>query len=261
MLGEDLLIAMGGRVIAAQRTCNLNMQQDTIEVCSPVSGAWREYIPSTIGWDISCDGLIYAPEYADELMEVLTSRQKVRLSYYDPELRIVRSGYAIPTGLQQGASINSLATYSLTFQGSGELGKVEADIITPVWRIYSVSNVDFVRDKNHNLTEYLAAEMEFGVFKITRSSRVTIKADFHGSKSVMSIIRFDEGNEDYITDFVVEACDNLRFFQYEIAHLGSSDIGLEQEVCLLLKPGQYAILEEGHDQVVIDLKAISLPTE
>lgn len=261
MIGKDLLIAANGRAIAAQRTCNFNLQLDTIEVCSPVSGAWREYIPSTLGWDVSCDGLIYAPEYADELMEVLTSRQKVRLSYYDPELRIVRSGYAIPTGLKEGASISDLANYSLTFLGSGELGKVVAENITPVRGMYSVRDVDFVRDENHNLIKNQGATIEFGVFKITRTSRVTIKADFHGSRNVMSIIRFDEDNEYYITESVVEECDNLRFFQYEIAHLGSSDIGLEHEVCLLLKPGQYAILEEGHDSTAVEVKAISLPTE
>ncbi len=261
MVGKDLLIAMGGRVIAAQRTCNLNIQQDTIEVCSPVSGPWREYIPSTLGWTVSCDGLIYAPEYADELMEVLISRQKVRLSYYDPELRIVRSGYAIPTGLQQGASISSLATYALTFQGSGELGEVPYEDVTIDFRYTSVHDVDFKNNVNHPLVANGGADMLVNVCEINSVCRVHIKASSIATGGIASIIPLPYDKETEILEGVIESCDNLRFFNMEIAHIGDSALGLKQEVDMMMQPGRYAFLMEGHAQMHLDVRAISLPVD
>lgn len=249
MLGKDLLIAMGGRVIAAQRTCNLNMQQDTIEVCSPVSGPWREYIPSTLGWDVSCDGLIYAPEYADELMEVLTRRQKVRLSYYDPELRCVRSGYAIPTGLQQGASINSLATYSLTFQGCGELGKVEPVAIEPIAEAY-VNSVTMNADKNHAYVDS-KGQVYVDAFEVKSISRIT------ASLNRGQVVIYQA--EEMITLLSrIAAKVNLKLYaQNELAHFFLD--GKNEPI--VLSPGTYYYACNASDKLWFQLMAISLPTE
>lgn len=261
MLGEDLLIAMGGRVIAAQRTCNLNMQQDTIEVCSPVSGAWREYIPSTIGWDISCDGLIYAPEYADELMEVLTSRQKVRLSYYDPELRIVRSGYAIPTGLQQGASINSLATYSLSFQGSGPLEKVEWKTLDYEYRIY-FDQVQVELDKNHRVLYKADAPglsiASFLKFDISKPTRLMFGVPYGGGK--LGILYKCDNLEELVQE-PNDVIRNLNLYKHEIACVGNVQ-GLESSKYVVLSPGRYFVLMSDYYAVSSFYPyGVSLPTE
>jgi len=255
MLGKDLLIAIGGRVIAAQSTCNLNLQQDTIEVCSPVSGPWREYIPSTLGWDVSCDGLIYAPEYADELMEVLTSRQKVRLSYYDPELRIVRSGYAIPTGLQQGASISDLANYSLTFLGSGELGKVKEKYV-PLTNDINYHYSQFRLDKNHNLYGGSAAAFMRGYsFELTQPSRVKIQCSAGTRLAVVAPFTTDVA-------IAINNRDNLRFFQHELMHISGSIDGIEKEDTKILPPGNYMVLmNDLSDKPDFHLFVLSLPTE
>lgn len=183
MLGRDLLIAIGGKAIAAQRTCSLNIKQDTIEVCSPVSGPWREYIPSTIGWEVSCNGLVCSPEHADELIDVLNSRKKVRLSYYDKGLRIVRSGYAIPTGLDEGASINSLATYSLSFVGSGALVKVP-------WSEYEQMELDSVLNKvgyifHGGWCEVGPSVGDISVYRLSMAAQFRLLIDTHGNDVVL----------------------------------------------------------------------------
>lgn len=254
MLGRDLLIAVGGRAIAAQRSCSPNIQQDTIEVCSPVSGPWKEFIPGTIGWDVSCEGLIYAPEYADELMDVLTRRQKVRLSYYDPELRIVRSGYAIPTGLQQGASINSLATYSLSFQGSGPLGKVEySEWMEPEF-------VDWVSDRaydwkskeSHPVVEVDVQDLSVCKIVVEKTCRMLIDT------GQMQMYLYKCGGE--IIDRLA-AKDNIWLYMHEVAHPQTDDIGHLGEP-LLLAPGTYYITKNGdYEHGDIRYKTLSLPID
>ena len=255
MLGKDLLIAMGGRVIAAQRTCSLNMQQDTIEVCSPVSGPWREYIPSTLGWNVSCDGLIYAPEYADELMDVLTSRQKVRLSYYDPKLHIVRSGYAIPTGLQEGASISDLASYSLTFQGSGELARVESvEVESAGEGGVFLKSYAYDQDRNHAV-RYLEG-MATGLY-VRPVSFDTLTKLVISSQHVVAVYTSSPVD-------AIKAQNNLALYQMEIEHNGE-----DGTATILMPPGvTYYVVGHCIPPIVgegptpsFQMNALSLPTE
>lgn len=240
-------------MIAAQRTCNLNIQQDTIETCSPVSGAWREYIPSTLGWDVSCDGLIYAPEYADELMEVLTSRQKVRLSYYDLELRIVRSGYAIPTGLQEGADIGSLATYSLSFQGSGKLEKVEwgAPMDMQAYDGY-VADRCFLGEKDHHIAEQAGSTLLVKEIVVDTTVRMRLENESNG----FCVLRLGETMQE-VTSLLTQK-DNLRLYQKEVAHADGMEHGKWN---ILLPKGKYYLIYDGGTESYITTSLLSLPTE
>lgn len=242
-------------MIAAQRTCSLNLQQDTIEVCSPVSGPWRDYIPSTIGWDVQVGGLITSPEHAEELIDMLTARNKVRLSFYDPELRIVRSGYAIPTNLPIGADIHSLATYSLTFQGCGELEKVEEQFIELV-NDGNFHYMQFHLDKNHCLyggsaTTYLRG---FG-FELRQPSRVRISCI---NTTRIAVVVPDTNDVLY----AINKGDNIRFFNYELMHISGTINGIKNSETKMLPPGQYRVLmNDLRDMIGFSLSIISLPTE
>lgn len=252
MHGKDLLIAANGRVIAAQRTCSLNMQQDTIEVCSPVSGPWREYIPGTLGWNVSCDGLIYEPEYADELMDVLTRRQKVRLSYYDPELRIVRSGYAIPTVLQEGASISDLASYSLTFQGSGELEKVAYEFAQ-----YTANEVVDDRylepTKDHHIVQF---QTGVRVREITITTPTRLRMQCILNQPVLVLIKATIAE----AKTIFENGQTIEMYRRELSHISNEVSDIPQSDDVVLAPGKYCVC--GNDDTAGNafVSMLSLPT-
>lgn len=266
MLGKDLLIASGGRVIAAQDNCNLNLKQDTIEVCSPVSGPWRDYIPSTLGWDVQVSGLVCTPEHADELIDLLTSRQKVRLSFYDTELRIVRSGYAIPTNLPIGADIHSLANYSLTFQGCGELEKVESEVknLHDMPELFSVSGIDFMRNENHSLVDGTGMAIDVLQFDVEAVLRVVFMCPEESEVAAdhVFVVATYNGEEDMRK--ILTQRNSLALYGREVAHVGGKDTGMSQTDIVLLHPGHYVVLAEGHDTTpnhMLTASILSLPTE
>lgn len=250
---------MGGRVIAAQRTCNLNLQQDTIEVCSPVSGPWREYIPSTLGWDVQVSGLVCTPEHADELIDVLTSRQKVRLSYYDPELRIVRSGYAIPTQLPIGADIHSLANYSLTFQGCGELGKVESHGLQYQGAMMEIQNRMFADNDSHTIIENKNPLPGSDVWMAVRKFHLDQVSSLRVSMGRGTVVLYREENPAILEERIIRMQNLLLIAENEIAHWRYKSGA--QYKNQMLAPGDYYIAYMKSDESWISIDAISLPTE
>ena len=151
MLGRQLILAFGGAVVASSVTCEVDMQTDTIEVASPTSGVFRDYIASLCGWSISTSGLIKTTQQQHDLFELWRNRTKLRVNYYDTEMRMVRSGYAIITNLRESAPNRSIPTYSISLQGCGELKTIEySSIITPsgLESIVQDVRIAFAADEN-----------------------------------------------------------------------------------------------------------------
>lgn len=74
---------MGGgyKAVAASRSCTMQMNRDKIEVCSPVSGKWKEYLQTTMGATLSCSGLIADPAYVHSLEKVIADGQPIRFAF------------------------------------------------------------------------------------------------------------------------------------------------------------------------------------
>ena len=49
---------MGGVAIAAAKSCDVNVQADTIKTASPSDGAWEDSIPGRKSWSASCSHLV-----------------------------------------------------------------------------------------------------------------------------------------------------------------------------------------------------------
>ena len=58
--GKDIVIldSTGSAVIAAARSCEINVTADTLEVASPNSGAYKAYIAGRKGWTVSINHLV-----------------------------------------------------------------------------------------------------------------------------------------------------------------------------------------------------------
>ena len=252
MLGRQLILAFGGAVVASSVTCEVDMQTDTIEVASPTSGVFRDYIASLCGWSISTSGLIKSTQQQYDLFELWRNRTKLRVNYYDTEMRMVRAGYAIITNLRESAPNRSIPTYSISLQGCGELKTVpyselnirsQEVIATDVHISFTTDgNAESVLRNNH-FFEYQQSGQIFSRFLLQPPQLMRLKL-IYGSRvaeyqPLVIVIRHISGDWNNVKN-TIKSLDTLNFVKlYEVAHIGgkrlSANTVLSKE--LLLTPG------------------------
>ena len=248
MLGRQLILAFGGAVVASSVTCEVDMQTDTIEVASPTSGVFRDYIASLCGWSISTSGLIKSAKQQYDLFELWRNRTKLRVNYYDTEMRMVRSGYAIITNLRESAPNRSIPTYSISLQGCGELKNIEYGGFTMPQQEIFVQNVHiaFASDENHFTSRnnhFFEQQQGSNIFIKTmlwpyQLTRVKINyfsgvAEYHP----LVIVARHLGSEWNAVKNTIESLDTLNFVKkYEVAHFGGKEQSSTISIELLLTP-------------------------
>jgi len=119
--GRDLILSINGTAVAASKSCKLDVQQNFIASCAPTSGRVKNKIPTDYTWSVSTDCLIADPTYADNILSTLIAGTAVVLRFYDQQLRMRRTGSAYISSVSVGASIGSISTLSVAFEGSGAL--------------------------------------------------------------------------------------------------------------------------------------------
>lgn len=121
-LGKDVILSIDQIQVACSTNCELQVEQDFVQICSPVSGRWRRYIPSTIGWTASVDMLVV--DMADPqawLNEMKRSQTPLTMRYFDIDLGMYQVGEVWISSWQNGANVKGLTSFSVQFQGNGEL--------------------------------------------------------------------------------------------------------------------------------------------
>lgn len=91
LLGKDILILNGsGRAVMwAAKSCNINVQAETIEVSSPSSGSWRQFIVGRKEWSVDISHLVTAIANVLPMVgDTLTIHMKV-----DPDVAIPFDGF------------------------------------------------------------------------------------------------------------------------------------------------------------------------
>lgn len=139
--GRNLILAINNTAIAAAKGCSLNIQQNFIEACSPTSGRTKKKIPSEYSWELSCDCLIAAMEYANSIVDMVTNGTELSVQFYDLSLGLYRYGSAYVSSAKVDGSVGSLSKLSISLTGSGELSKLNWNSIE-----YTLSKVLNVRD-------------------------------------------------------------------------------------------------------------------
>lgn len=131
LLGQDVIFSLAGETVAFATSCEIETDTDFIEVCSPVSGADKEYLPTTFGWSLS--GNYLCANLADKarLIELQRANTKFEVRIFDRKLSTVLRGYCYIKNLRLSASVGSLAKFAATYQPTGGLVPVEA--VAPVW--------------------------------------------------------------------------------------------------------------------------------
>ena len=119
--GRNLLIYVDGSVVAAARTCTMNMTVDTTQVSNPLNTRCKSFLPERKSWTVTVTKLVAVVHTLFEENE-----QPVRLSFvvrdkYGNLMGDRMTGDALIKNVSVDATVGSLATGSITFQGTGEL--------------------------------------------------------------------------------------------------------------------------------------------
>lgn len=123
ILGKNLILTVGdvSRGLAASKSCNLSIDTDFIEVCSPVNGSWKEYLPTINSWSASVDMLVASLSDHKELLKKQDNKEKLMCCFFDTDLQEFYKGYCYIKGLQIKGTIGSLATMNVSLQPTGKL--------------------------------------------------------------------------------------------------------------------------------------------
>lgn len=136
--GKDLILSVDGKSIAAAKSCTIEISRSFIAVASPVSGKWSNSVPERISWTCSAECLISDARDADDVTQALIDGKEIEIKYYDTEKGFCRGGKGyFATATIQG-TVHSLAQFSVTIQGTGELDRV--------WNKITIDTRDSLQD-------------------------------------------------------------------------------------------------------------------
>ena len=135
ILGKNLILTVGdeNRGLAASKSCQLSIDTDFIEVCSPVNGSWKDYLPTINSWSASVDMLVASLSDHKALLKKQDNKEKLMCCFFDTDLQEFYKGYVYIKGLQIKGTIGSLADMSVSLQPTGKLNwadEVEIDMST-----------------------------------------------------------------------------------------------------------------------------------
>lgn len=114
-------------VIAYSTGCDLQISADVTEITSPLSGRAKTFKAGRYTWMMSCEGIVAHEGGSISLGEFLPRMQAgtpLFLSFraiIDGDKEEDVFGQAFVVSYSESASLGSMHSYSVSFQGSGEL--------------------------------------------------------------------------------------------------------------------------------------------
>lgn len=126
--GLDVVISVGGKVVAGQRNASLEMSAETMDTTTKLSGGWAEKIAGLKSWTTSLDG-VYVKDGVglDALETAFFDGEAVDVSFVKPTTASSVSyefgykGKAIITSMNAEAGQDDVVSYSISFDGTGAL--------------------------------------------------------------------------------------------------------------------------------------------
>ena len=124
--GTNLGVYMGGTLIAAATDCSLSLNMETIDITTKDSAGYRELLAGLRSGSISVSGLI---DYTDasnkdvtDLYDAWEGRTELTLKFSSElsgDESYTANGFL--TSLEQSGGTEDTATYSATFELTGEV--------------------------------------------------------------------------------------------------------------------------------------------
>jgi predicted secreted protein len=119
--GRNLLIYADGVAVAAARSCRITMDFDTIEMAGVDSGTYKYYVTAMSSWSIQVDKLVSNVRSIFEDVGTMVSLSFVVRDEYGNLMGDRMQGEGFMKSANISATVGSLTTGNITFQGSGEL--------------------------------------------------------------------------------------------------------------------------------------------
>ena len=120
ILGRNVFIYSDGSgttpVIAAAKSCTINIKYDLIEKASSTQGTAKEYTYGRYEWDLTVDHLVVSSNEFEGLS--LAGGARLLISVVVNNVR--KKGYVLCPQAGLSAPVSGLATGSVTFKGDGE---------------------------------------------------------------------------------------------------------------------------------------------
>lgn len=125
--GRNMIVYAGGVAVAGARSCEIQVDADTIETTCPMDentadGGWAKFLPGRKRWSVGCSYLVTA--FKGSLMKIgqtVTLRMAVVDAGGEDVSGETLTGVAICQDVRITATIGNLCQGSFQFQGSGRL--------------------------------------------------------------------------------------------------------------------------------------------
>ena len=121
-LGKNLIVSIDGVAVAGAKSCQFQISQNFINVCSPTASRVLNKKPTTYDWSMSVDCLIQSSTLSVSLVDKLIAGTRVLLTFTDGSGQN-RAGFAYVKSCEESGSIGSLAKFSASFEADGALYK------------------------------------------------------------------------------------------------------------------------------------------
>ena len=118
--GNNILISMGGTVIAATHSNEIQSDAELIQISSPTTGTYKEFIAGIKGWSITVNFLILSNSTVQTLLNVGNTYTLAILGRGTPNTQLA-SGTAILKSCKITATKGNLCQGSFQFVGTGPL--------------------------------------------------------------------------------------------------------------------------------------------
>jgi predicted secreted protein len=125
-LGNNMVLyntsVSSGTVYGASTTCSFSTSSSLIEVTTAASGNFKEFLPSNIDFDISCDGFVTRDNYDyKDLLDAQIARSKLNVKFQivnvDGTVTVNADVYVASVDLN--APSQGAGTYSVSLKGTG----------------------------------------------------------------------------------------------------------------------------------------------
>lgn len=131
IIGKDFTVLVDSSVMAFAESFELSLDKKEIDVTNISSAGWDEYVMGSKGWSASMDAILSRTSDTSRGIDYLLDNY---LNATDTSLAVqfktpftgtrILTGSAWLTGLKTSNSgVNSKATYSATFKGTGPIVK------------------------------------------------------------------------------------------------------------------------------------------
>ena len=127
--GQDLMLFKSNQVLAVATSCKFTVSANALDTSNKDSGIWTSKIAGKLSWNASSDNLFVLTEYTT-LVNAMISREEVEIQFSSANNGTANkdgfSGKAIITSIDANAPDGEIATYTVSFEGTGALTPVTA---------------------------------------------------------------------------------------------------------------------------------------